>query len=73
MHDGDKIGCAEIGRLKFSKKNVIINAFEDRQKLIAKFHKVGKHFNKYQRTQCYLTKRKINIPMLFQERISLLI
>ena len=46
MHDGDKIGCAEIGRLTGSKNKVIINEFEDFQKLIAKFHKVGKNFSK---------------------------
>ena len=45
-HDGDKIGCVEIGRLTHSKNKVIINAFEYFQKLIEKFLKIGKHFSK---------------------------
>ena len=73
MHDGDKIGCAAIGRLTRSKNKVIINAFEDFQKLIAKFHKVGKHFSKSSKNTMRFEKKKRNMLILFQSRISLLI
>ena len=46
MHDGDKIGCPEIGRLIRSRNKVIINPFDDCQSFITKFYKVGQHFSK---------------------------
>ena len=46
VHDGDKTGCAGIGRLTRSKNKVVINAFADCQKFISKFHEVRKNFSK---------------------------
>ena len=58
MYDGDKIGCTAIGTLNLSKRNNIINDFEDCQKLIEKFHKVGKHFSKSSKKTTRLNETK---------------
>ena len=47
MHDGDKIGCADIGRLTRSRNRIIVNPFpECNVELIGKFNKVRTNFSK---------------------------